>query len=36
MHATRGRQTMRELVGLVAAHDDAHLDQLRRALLGSD
>ena len=36
VHATRGRQTMRELVGLVAAHDDAHLDQLRRALLGSD
>ena len=35
VHAARGRQTMRELVGLVAAHDDVHLDQLRRALLGN-
>ena len=33
-HATRGRMTVRDFVGLMASHDDNHLDQLRRALDG--
>jgi hypothetical protein len=34
MHATRGRMTIRDFVGLMAWHDDNHLDQLKRALAG--
>lgn len=34
VHQTRGRLTMREFAGLMAGHDDNHLDQLRRALDG--
>ncbi|MET0849826.1 MAG: DinB family protein [Candidatus Rokuibacteriota bacterium] len=34
LHATRGRMTVRDFVGLMAWHDDNHLDQLRRALDG--
>ena len=34
VHATRGRMTMKDFVGLMAWHDDNHLDQLRRALEG--
>ena len=34
VHPTRGRLTMREFAGLMAGHDDNHLDQLRRALDG--
>ena len=34
LHATRGRMTIRDFVGLMAQHDDNHLDQLRRALEG--
>jgi uncharacterized damage-inducible protein DinB len=34
IHATRGRMTARDFVGLMAWHDDNHLDQLRRALKG--
>lgn len=33
-HATRGRMTIRDFVGLMAWHDDNHIDQLRRALEG--
>lgn len=32
---SRGRRTMDEFVAVIAAHDDNHLDQLRRALAGS-
>jgi DinB superfamily len=35
VHATRGRMTIKDFVGLVAWHDDNHLDQLKRALDGS-
>src|SRR5262249_1103187 len=28
LHATRGRMTIEEFVGLIASHDDNHLDQL--------
>jgi uncharacterized damage-inducible protein DinB len=34
IHLTRGRQSMRDLVRLLAAHDDNHVDQLKRALDG--
>jgi len=34
VHATRGRMTVRDIVGIMAWHDDNHLDQLRRALAG--
>ena len=34
VHPTRGRLTIREFAGLMAGHDDNHLDQLRRALDG--
>ncbi len=34
MHATRGRMTIADFVGLMAWHDDNHLDQLKRALRG--
>ena len=34
IHATRGRMTIRDFVGLIAGHDDNHLDQLKRALAG--
>lgn len=34
IHPTRGRLTMRDFAGLMAQHDDNHLDQLRRALDG--
>ena len=34
VHATRGRMTVRDIVGIIAWHDDNHLDQLRRALAG--
>jgi hypothetical protein len=34
VHATRGRMTLKEFVGLMAWHDDNHLDQLKRALQG--
>jgi hypothetical protein len=34
LHATRGRMTVRDFVGLLAWHDDNHLDQLKRALEG--
>ena len=33
-HVTLGRMTFADWVALVAAHDDKHLDQLRRALEG--
>ena len=31
---SRGRRTMDEFVSVIAAHDDNHLEQLRRALAG--
>ncbi len=34
IHATRGRMTVKDFVGLMAWHDDNHLDQLKRALAG--
>jgi uncharacterized damage-inducible protein DinB len=34
VHATRGRMTLKDFVGLMAWHDDNHLDQLKRALAG--
>ena len=34
IHATRGRMTVADFVGLMAGHDDNHLDQIRRALDG--
>jgi uncharacterized damage-inducible protein DinB len=34
VHATRGRMTVKDFVGLMAWHDDNHLDQLKRALDG--
>ena len=34
IHATRGRMTIVDFVGLIAWHDDNHLDQLKRALAG--
>ena len=34
IHATRGRMTIADFVGLMAWHDDNHLDQLKRALAG--
>jgi uncharacterized damage-inducible protein DinB len=34
IHATRGRMTIKDFVGLIAWHDDNHLDQLKRALGG--
>lgn len=34
IHATRGRMTIKDFVGLMAWHDDNHLDQLKRALKG--
>ena len=35
VHPTRGRLTLRDFVGLMAGHDDNHLDQLKRALDGT-
>ena len=35
IHATRGRMTIKDFVGLMAWHDDNHLDQLKRALDGT-
>jgi len=34
IHATLGRMTFEDWVALVAAHDDNHLDQIRRVLEG--
>jgi uncharacterized damage-inducible protein DinB len=34
VHSTRGRMTVKDFVGLIAWHDDNHLDQLKRALAG--
>ena len=34
IHATRGRMTITDFVGLIAWHDDNHLDQCKRALQG--
>ena len=34
IHPVRGRFTIDDLASLMAAHDDNHLDQLRRALDG--
>ena len=34
MHQTRGRMTIKDFVGVMASHDDNHLDQLKRALDG--
>jgi len=34
IHATRGRITIDDFVTVMAAHDDNHPDQLRRALEG--
>ena len=34
LHATRGRMTVTDFVGLMAWHDDNHLDQIRRGLEG--
>ena len=35
VHPTRGRLRLRDFVGLMAGHDDNHLDQLKRALDGT-
>jgi uncharacterized damage-inducible protein DinB len=34
LHPTRGRMTVKDFVAVMASHDDAHLDQLKRALDG--
>jgi uncharacterized damage-inducible protein DinB len=34
IHATRGRMTVKDFVTLMAWHDDNHLDQLKRTLVG--
>lgn len=34
IHPTRGKVTVRDLVGVLAWHDDNHLDQIKRALEG--
>ena len=34
IHPVRGRMTVEDFATLIAWHDDNHLDQLRRALLG--
>ncbi|HUM17161.1 MAG TPA: DinB family protein [Candidatus Nitrosotalea sp.] len=34
VHVTRGRMTVKDFVGLIAWHDDNHLEQLNRALAG--
>ena len=34
VHPARGRMTMKDFVGLMAWHDDNHLDQIKRALDG--
>lgn len=34
IHPSRGRMTLTDIVGMMAWHDDNHLDQLRRALDG--
>ena len=34
IHPVRGRMTVTDFVGLMAWHDDNHLDQLKRALDG--
>jgi DinB superfamily len=34
IHATRGHMSIKDFVGLMAWHDDNHLDQLKRALKG--
>ena len=34
IHATRGRMTIKDFIGLMAWHDDNHLDQCKRALQG--
>jgi hypothetical protein len=35
LHATRGRMTIADFVGLMAWHDDNHLEQLKRAIAGA-
>lgn len=35
IHPTRGKVTVRDLVGVLAWHDDNHLDQIKRALEGN-
>jgi DinB superfamily len=35
LHPVRGRMTVDDFVTTIAWHDDNHLDQLRRALIGS-
>ena len=35
IHPVRGRMTVEDFVTMIAWHDDNHLDQLRRALLGT-
>ncbi|OGK81522.1 MAG: hypothetical protein A2X52_10460 [Candidatus Rokubacteria bacterium GWC2_70_16] len=35
VHATRGRMTVKDFIGMMAWHDDNHLDQLKRALAGN-
>jgi uncharacterized damage-inducible protein DinB len=34
VHPTRGHMTVKDFIGLIAWHDDNHLDQLKRALAG--
>ena len=34
IHPTRGRQTLKDLLGIIANHDPNHLEQLKRALAG--
>ena len=34
IHPARGRQTLRDLLGIIANHDPNHLEQLKRALAG--
>jgi len=34
IHVTLGRMTFADWVALIAAHDDKHLDQLKRAVRG--
>ncbi len=34
IHPTRGRETMKDLVGMIAKHDINHLEHLKRALSG--
>ncbi len=34
IHATRGRETLKDFVGIIPKHDVNHLEQLKRALAG--